>query len=205
MQGYILNITKSVREDLFVKILTNHAYYTLYRFYGKRHSIIHAGRKIDFEIEESGIYIPKLRNILHLMQHYETSLQKVYIWQRFCSILDFHLNDINEVNPFYFNQVDSAAKILHRQDAKRVVLNLALNILDYEGRLYLNEKCHICNTKFNSSVALTHSFLLACPRCIINPCILDFQKIQEAFKIKSFINFSDNEIIKIYEILLFGL
>ncbi len=48
MQGFLLQ-TQSIRdEDLIVRVLTKNQLKTLYRFYGKRHSVLNVGRKIDF-------------------------------------------------------------------------------------------------------------------------------------------------------------
>ena len=52
MQGYIINVNKARDEDVIVTILAQDNLYTLYRFYGARHSQINLGFKIDFEIEE---------------------------------------------------------------------------------------------------------------------------------------------------------
>lgn len=205
MEGFILKITKSIREDLIVKVLTKSHFYTLYRFYGARHSIIYTGRKIDFEIEHQGLYMPKLRNIMHLSREYERDINKVFIWQQFCTLLSAHLSENIEVSNFYFDLLDTHSKQLNRQNPKRVAIEMFLQMLEYEGRLYNKKTCFMCGATLNKNVALTPGFLLACPSCVLEPVIIEKDKILELFNSKTLINITDIESTQIYEVILKGL
>lgn len=205
MQGYILKLTKSIKEDMIVKVLTSQHYYTLYRFYGARHNILYTGRKIDFEIEYQGIYMPKLRNIMHLPRDYEMQLSKVYVWQQFCNLLDKHLNEAKEIDSFYFDLLNKHSTLLAKQNAKRLICCMQAYLLEFEGRLYQEEECFICGTKLNDEVAVTRSFLLACPSCIISPILIEKRLILEFFKTKSLINMNDYNCDKLYNVLLQGI
>lgn len=205
MQGFILKITKSTKEDVIVKILTERNYHTLYRFYGARHNILYTGRKIDFEIEYHGIYMPKLRNIMHLAKHYETQLDKVYVWQQFCTLLDKHLSEAKQLESFYFDIMEHNVTLLRRQDAKRVVCSMYANLLEFEGRLYRESHCFICGSLLHDIVAITRGFLFACPGCVKKPTIMSKKLMLDFYETKSLINFNDNDCIKIYDTLLQGL
>ncbi len=205
MQGYILKITKSIKEDVIVKILSPNHYYTLYRFYGARHTILYTGRKIDFEIEYHGVYTPKLRNIMHLSRDYETQLDKVYVWQQFCNLLDKHLYDTKDVDSFYFELLDTHVKLLAKQNAKRLVCCMQAHLLEFEGRLYQEDKCFICDALLHDEVAITRGFLLACPSCVVAPICVNKKQIFQFFTTKSLINMQDYDCARLYEILLQGL
>ncbi len=205
MQGFILKITKSIREDVIVNVLTQGYYHTLYRFYGARHNILYTGRKIDFEIEHQGIYIPKLRHLMHLAKPYETQLEKVYIWQQFCALLDKHLFEAKQTESFYFDIMEHSVNLLHKQDAKRLVCAMYAHLLEFEGRLYREEHCFICGTLLHDFVALTRGFLFACPSCVVTPVVISKKLMLDFYTTKSLINFDDKECIKLYEIVLQGL
>ncbi len=205
MQGFILKITKSIKEDLFVRILTQGHYYELYRFYGARHNILYTGRKIDFEIEYQGIHIPKLRNIIHLAKEYELQLNKVYIWQQFCLLLDKHLYETKDIESFYFELMEKYSYMLNKQEAKRIVCSMYISLLEFEGRLYKEEYCFICGDKLTQDIALTRGFLFACPSCVISPIIVNKKNMLDFYKTKSLININDDICIKLYEVILQGL
>lgn len=144
MQGYIIWIQKQKSEDLIIQILTPTELKTLYRFYGARHSIIHLGRKIDFTQEHNGLFMPKLRNIMHLGFSWEREAERLYIWQRFTMLLHRHLRDISIIEEEYFRIVDSGAHRLSSQNPKRVALEMYAQILQLEGRNPLSQRCIIC-------------------------------------------------------------
>ncbi|RDU65364.1 recombination protein RecO [Helicobacter didelphidarum] len=205
MQGFILKLTKSIKEDMIVKILTTKHYYTLYRFYGARHNILYTGRKIDFEIEHQGIHLPKLRNIMHLARNYEKQLERVYVWQQFCNLLDRHLQDTKEIDQFYYNLLNQHSKILEKQNPKRLVSSAYVKLLEFEGRLYHENICFICGNTFQDKVAITQGLLLACLNCVTAPVIMNKKDILDFYETKSLINISDSECTKIYNTILLGL
>lgn len=205
MQGFILKITKSIKEDVIVKILTRGHYHTLYRFYGARHNILYTGRKIDFEIEYQGVYIPKLRNLMHLAKPYELQLEKVYVWQQFCNLLDKHLHEAKGVESFYFDALEQSVNLLCKQDSKRVVCTLYANLLEHEGRLYTENQCFVCGAMLQESVALTRGFLLACPSCVAHSFLFPKKLIFDFYATKSLMNLDDVICAHLYEVLLQGL
>lgn len=205
MEGFIIAMRKSIREDMIVNVLTHRHYQSLYRFYGVRHSILHVGRKIDFEIEYHGLYMPKLRNISHLYRNYELQVDKVFIWQQFCHHLHKHLHDTKELEPFYFLLLDSHSMLLCKQDARRLICSMYAKLLDFEGRLYNSESCFICGDKLQDIVALNRGYLLSCPNCVYEPKLIKKRDILDFFNTKSLINLEDSECSILYETLLEGL
>ncbi len=205
MQGFIIKITKSIKEDLFVRILTHKHYYELYRFYGTRHNILYTGRKIDFEIEYNGIHIPKLRNIMHIAREYELQLNKVYVWQQFCILLDKHLHETKDIESFYFELMDKYSYIINKQNAKRAICSMYVHLLEFEGRLYHNNKCFICGETLLDTIAITRGFLFACPSCVVSPTIIDKKIMINFFETKSSINLDDLICNTLYDVVLQGL
>ncbi|GAD18779.1 recombination protein RecO [Helicobacter fennelliae] len=224
MQGYILSTHTQKNEDLIVKILTQDSIENLYRFYGARHSIVHIGHKIDFIKEHNGIFMPRLRNIIHLGFGWERDLERVYAWQRFMELLSAHLKDIYHIEPFYFEILDSGAKKLHKQNPYRVMLEMYAQILHNEGRNPLNnDKCLLCggalyaqsNTTESSakliaesntqSISLIRGFLPIHTHCSQSTMCFNASQIYTFFTQLSTLHLDDEDIIKLYKILLLGL
>lgn len=166
MQGFISGITKLKNENIIVQIITENKFLNLYRFYGLRHSIISIGRKIDFEIEYSGQFMPKLRNVLQLGFIWENDYNKLYYWQRFLKLLNSHLRDTLEIPKFYFELLNKGALFLSKQDSKRVVIEMYVDLLEFEGRLNIENICFVCNQPLDSNIVVTRGFLCAHNHCI---------------------------------------
>lgn len=203
MQGYILKTTPIKNQDLIVEILTLNAIKKMYRFYGLRHSIIHLGKKIDFEEENSGLFLPRLRNVIHLGYKWEMDFERTYIWQRFIQLLQKHLFDIFELDDFYFNTLETGAEKLLKQNPLRVGLEMYAEILNYEGRNDRGDKCFVCSETLSNEIVLSRAFLFAHPNCINGkPFFKD--KILDFLNIQSSIHLDDEYIERMWEILLKG-
>ncbi len=206
MQGYILHTQKQKGEDLIVYILTDSAIKTLYRFYGARHSAIHLGHRIDFVQESNGLFMPKLRSVMHLGFLWERELDRVYVWQRFIGLLHKHLRDIFEVEGFYMEILDEAAHKLERQNPMRVMIEAYCQILQKEGRnpnQTHHNQCFLCGEKLGEDIALVRSFLPAHRHCA-NGLHTQKRKIKDFFNTQSSLNLSDDEVRGFYEVLLLG-
>jgi recombinational DNA repair protein (RecF pathway) len=204
MQGYIINTTKVKDEDLLVTILSKKKVKTLYRFYGARHSNIHIGYKIDFEAHPTNKEnFFQLRNVSHLSYKWFLKRDRFYIWQQFLKLLHKHLRDINEIDEFYYNLLDSMSIYLEKEDPKRVSVESYVKILDYEGRIYKDFFCFICNTKINGNVVLVRAYLPACQNCIDKKG-LKKKKIIHLFEEKNSILLGENEIDDLYTVMLEG-
>ena len=137
MQGYILNINKVKDEDLIVTILTENKLKTLYRFYGARHANINLGYKIDFEaIASAKSTISMLREVLPLSAKWMLESNRFFIWQQFIKLLYRHLEDVNELDSFYFHLLEETSIMIAKQNPQRVVIESYLQLLEYEGRLH---------------------------------------------------------------------
>lgn len=204
MQGYILN-TQNVRdEDIIATILTKDHIYKTYRFYGARHSNVANGYKIDFELENNEKFLPKLHNVLHLGFLWLNDRSKLIIWQQFIRLLFFHLKDAQIIDGFYFEILEKMSLKLLVQDAKRVVVQSYVEILDYEGRKNMDFFCFLCDEKIEENVALVRGFLFAHEKCVFKK---GFKKsdIFELFDTNSTIHLNDEKIDKLYDIVCFGL
>lgn len=166
MQGYILDIQRVRDEDLIVSILTHQKLKRLYRFYGARHSSINLGHKIDFEVEiDNKGYMPRLRRVLHLGFGYLKLLEKFYLWQQFCRLFYGHLKDIETLDEFYFNLLDTTSHKLEKQDAKRLFVESYVELLDFEGRLHKLNECFFCGKELKDELILVRAFLPSCLDC----------------------------------------
>ncbi|AFI05431.1 recombination protein RecO [Helicobacter cetorum] len=203
MQGFILQIRGIRDEDLIVYILTNSELKTLYRFYGKRHSVLNVGRKIDFEEENDEKFLPKLRNILHLGYVWERELERLFFWQRFCVLLSKHLEGVHSLDSIYFDTLDNGAKKLSKQHPLRVVLEMYATLLHFEGRLQFEGTCFLCNEKLEHSVSLAQGFVLAHPKCLKTKSI-NLEKIQDFFHTQSTIYLETEEVEELWRTLNLG-
>ncbi|EEO26217.1 recombination protein RecO [Helicobacter winghamensis] len=166
MQGYILSTTRVRDEDLLVKILTKEQIYTLYRFYGARHSVVHLGHKIDFSIEKDLREIGKLREPLHLAFSWEKEVQIRYFWQQYLHLLNAHLRDITTLDSFYFSHLEEGAKRLRIENPKRCILNLYAKLLNFEGRKNTLQTCLICEQPLGDNIILGRGLVCGHKGCM---------------------------------------
>lgn len=205
MQGYIINVNKVKDEDLIVSILTATNFYTTYRFYGARHSIIHVGFKIDFELESNlKSTIPRLKDVIQIGYPWILDSSKLYCWQRFVKLFYPHLKDVEEIEPFYFELLDELAHKLVKQDPKRAIIESYVKICEHEGRLHTDYECLLCEETIQDHISLVRSFLPTHPACSYSKAF-EFKKIQELFEEKTTISFNDDEVEYIWNILLQGI
>ncbi len=204
MQGYIINVNKARDEDVIVTILTHHNLYTLYRFYGARHGQINLGFKIDFETEASvKSTIERLRDVIHLGFPWITDRSRLFIWQQFTALFHKHLQESEELDPFYFNLLEDAARIWQTQNPKRIAIESYVKLLAFEGRLHEEMLCFFCERKIEKEMTLIRAFLPAHAECI-HALPLDIKAIQELFSTGSSLFLNDKEIDIIWHVLLEG-
>ncbi len=205
MQGYIINVSKVREEDLLVTILNQKKVKTLYRFYGARHSHIHLGYKIDYEAHPTNKdNLFQLRNVSSLPYKWMLNKEKFYVWQQFLQLLYKHLRDINEIDEFYYNLLEKISLCIEKENPYRVIVESYLKLLNFEGRIHSNFNCFICGNVIEHNIILVRGFLPACKNCISKRGF-DAKKINTLFKEKNSILLDDEEIAKLYTIILEGL
>ena len=205
MQGYILNINKVRDEDLIVTILSEHNLYTAYRFYGARHSTINIGYKIDFELETNlKSNIPRLKDVLHIGFPWIRSNEKLYCWQRFIKLFYPHLKDVEQLDCYYLDILDTLAHKIIKQNPKRAICETYIDICQYEGRLHTKYECLLCDKEIEDNISLVRGFLPTHSICNYGRSF-KLQQIKELFEEKNMINFTDDDVEYIWNILLQGL
>lgn len=206
MQGFISGITKLKNEDLIVQIITQNKFLSLYRFYGLRHSIINIGRKIDFDIEYNGQFMPKLRNIMQLGFVWESNYVRLYYWQQFLKLLNLHLRDTEDIPNFYFELLNNGALILSKQNPSRVLIEMYVKLLNFEGRLNLDSNCFICGNSLSPRVAVARGFLCAHNNCIPNNIqMIDKDIFFNFISIGKSTFLRDSEVEYLLKVLLLGI
>ncbi|MDR2151764.1 MAG: recombination protein RecO [Helicobacteraceae bacterium] len=205
MRGYILNLKKNRDEDLIVSILCADRLFSLYRFYGARHSPLQLGYKIDFAYESDPFFMPRLRSVSHLGFDWIFALSKVRYWQIFARLLYRHLSGADEIDDFYFSLLERAALKLSAQNPKRVLIEAACELWEREGRLHSDLKCLICERRIEDSlVALTHCLTPAHGECVYKEGF-DREALIRLFETKETILFDDKEIDRLWRIVEEGL
>jgi len=205
MQGYIININNVKDEDLIVSILTKNNFYTTYRFYGARHSIINIGYKIDFELETNmKSSIARLKDVLQISYPWIMDSSKLYCWQRFTKLFYPHLKDVEIIEDFYFNLLDELAHKMIKQNPKRAIIESYVKLCEHEGRLHTEYECLLCEEVIENDISLVRSFLPTHKKCSYSKAF-KLSQIKELFEDKSLINFNDDEVEYIWNILLQGL
>ena len=205
MQGYIININKVRDEDLIVTILGENHLYTTYRFYGARHSTINIGYKIDFELETNlKSNIARLKDVLHLGYPWILNREKLYCWQRFIKLFYPHLQDVEELGGYYIRMLDNLTHKIIKQNPKRAIIESYIELCEYEGRLHTQYECLLCDEKIKSNISIVRSFLPTHSSCSYSYGF-KIEQIQELFEEKSLINFTDEEVEYLWQILLQGL
>lgn len=204
MQGYIINVNKARDEDVIVTILTHHNLYTLYRFYGARHGQINLGFKIDFEPEASvKASIDRLRHVIQLGFPWITDRSRLFIWQQFCALFHKHLQDSEELEPFYFELLEAAASIWQTQNPKRIAIESYVKLLAFEGRLHQEMNCFFCEGEIKEDITLIRAFLPAHAECL-HALPINIDAIEELFASGSTLFLNDKEIEIIWHVLLEG-
>jgi len=205
MQGYIININKVRDEDLIVTIIGENYLYTTYRFYGARHSIINVGYKIDFELETNlKSNIARLKDVLHIGFSWIQDREKLYCWQRFIKLFYIHLKDVEQLDEYYIKLLDDLAHKITKQNPKRAICESYVKLCEYEGRLHTEYECLLCDEKITSNISIVRGFLPTHSSCSYSRSF-KLEQIVEFFDEKSLINFDDDEVEYIWNILLQGL
>ncbi|MCE3037453.1 recombination protein RecO [Helicobacter sp. faydin-H20] len=204
MQGYIINITPQKNEDIITTILTPTKIKKLYRFYGAKHSIIQLGKKIDFEVEYNGVFLPKLRNITGLNFPWERDINRLRIWQYYLQLLHKHFFDIEEIDKGYYQILDYGAGKLYHQNPIRVILEMYAMLLHLEGRVP-NSSCFICTSPLEDHIHLARAFLPAHTHCIHSPYVFNKDLILQYLHQKSTIFLNDTQIQHLWQILIQGI
>jgi len=204
MKGFILSTSFVRDEDLIVKILTKNEVLTLYRFYGARHSYINVGYLIDFIVEETPkATIKRLRNVTQIPFDFLFDINRMLFFKNFVSLLNKHLIDVTKIDEFYFNLLQNITKEISKRDAKRLLVESYVKLLEKEGRLHKDNICFLCEKEIKNSIALARAFLPAHEGCILEKGF-EKEKIELLFNEKKSILFSDEEIERLWGIVNLG-
>jgi recombinational DNA repair protein (RecF pathway) len=205
MQGYIIDIKNVKEDDLIVTILAQEAIYTTYRFYGARHSTINIGYKIDFELESNlKSSMPRLKEVIQLGFNWILDREKLYCWQRFIKLFYPHLKEVDEIESFYFDLLNETVHKMIKQNPKRAIIESYIKLLEHEGRLHTQFECLLCEQKIEHTISLVRSFLPTHASCSYSKKF-EYAQIEELFYENSLINFEDEEVEYLWNILLQGL
>ena len=205
IKGFILSVKKAKNEDSIAVVLTSTEIRTYYRFFGARHSILQLGNLVDFEVEgEDGRFMPRLRSLSHMGFPWLFDKNKLLMWHNFIQKFEPHLKDAEELESFYFDLLLSAARKWNRQNPKRIVCESYITLLEYEGRLYPQETCYICEQRIEENIALMQSFKPAHPSCIYSPA-LPTKKVLDFFDTKKTVFLEDHEVDYLFEVVMKGL
>jgi len=206
LEGYIINLNKVKDEDLIVTILSKGSLETLYRFYGARHGVINLGFKIDYEIESSAkSNIARLKEVIHVGFKWINDYKLLRLWQDYISLFYKHLKDAEELGDFYFELVNNASKDWNKQNPKRIAIESYVKLLEHEGRLHKENVCFLCSQKIpKNGLTLLRAYLPAHNTCAKAPH-MNAHGVEELFLNKSTLFLSDEEVDRLWNILLQGL
>jgi hypothetical protein len=200
----VLSVNRAKDEDVIVSVLSKDELYTLYRFYGARHSTINLGFKIDFEISSSSkSTMSRLRSVLHEGFSWLSDMNRMLVWQQFCRLMYEHLKEAETLDSFYFELLEHASSIWHLQNPKRIAIELYMQLLEHEGRLHLDENCFLCELPLEDDPALVRAFLPTHTSCTFSKPF-NKEALSTLFETKSSIVFSDSDIERLYDILCEG-
>lgn len=205
MQGYIINLNKVKDEDLIVTIISRDSLDTLYRFYGARHGVINLGFKIDYERESSAkSTISRLKDVIHIGFKWINNYKHLRLWQDFIALFYSHLKDAQELDAFYFELIDNASKEWNKQNPKRVAIESYVKLLEHEGRLHIEMECFLCSEMIEDEISLIRAFLPTHKSCT-HTLTISQQGFNELFHNKSTLFLSDQEVERLWYVLLEGL
>jgi len=205
MRGFIINIRKAKNEDVIVTVLSNQSVKSYWRFFGTRHAILQIGNLIEFEVIQSkNGFMPNMRSLSLISFPWLFWEKHLLIWQNFIKLFEPHLRDAIELNPFYFNLLFEIAQKWDKQNPKRLAIEAYIQILKQEKRLHENNFCYICEKTLKEEIGLMRAFIPVHPLCIYS-FSLKKRYIFKLFNTTSTIHMDDNDVEKVYTILLKGL
>ena len=200
----MLNTVRVRDEDLIVRILGKDEVFTLYRFYGARHSYINVGYHIDFIVEESPkTTIKRLRNVTQLPFRFMFDLEKMLDFKIFCALLNKHLQDVSKIDSFYYDLMLEISEKMDKRESKRLLVESYVKLLEKEGRLHKEKVCFLCEGKIEGKTALARAFLPAHERCVMSEGF-EREKIELLFNEKKSLLFNDEEIERLWKIINLG-
>lgn len=148
--------------------------------------------------------MPRLRSLSQVGFPWIFDKNKLLLWHNFIKKFEPHLRDAEEIEPFYYDLLLQAAKHWDKQNPKRIVCESYIALLEYEGTLYPEENCFICEGRIEEEIALMQAFKPAHPACIYSPA-LPTKKVLDFFRSKKTVFFEDHEVDYLYEIVMKGL
>jgi len=148
--------------------------------------------------------MPRLRSLSHMGFPWLFDKNKLLMWHNFIKKFEPHLKDAEELDSFYYDLLLDAAKKWDKQNPKRIVCESYITLLEYEGRLYPEENCFICEQRIEEDIALMQAFRPAHPVCIYSPA-LPTKKILDFFQSKKTVFFEDYEVEYLYDVVMKGL
>ncbi len=129
---------------------------------------------------------------------------RLLLWHNFMKRFELHMRDAQEIDSFYYTLLLNAAKKWDRQNPKRIVCESYIQLLKYEGRLYPEEICYICEQRIEEEIALMQSLKPTHPSCIYSPP-MPTKKIFDFFKSKKTVFLEDYEVDYIFDVVMKGL
>jgi len=153
---------------------------------------------------EDGRFLPRLRSLSHIGFPWMFDRNRVMLWHNFIQKFEPHLKDTEEIDPFYFRLLLDAAGKWEKQNPKRIICESYIRLLAFEGRLYPEENCYICEQRIEEEISLMQAFKPAHPSCIYAPA-LPSKKILDFFKSQKTVFLEDEEVDTLYTVVLKGL
>jgi recombinational DNA repair protein (RecF pathway) len=198
LTGYILDIRKSREEDLIVSVLTINSLKVLYRFYGARHSAILMGHKIDFEEDENGSFLPRMRDVMHINFNWIYNSDKLFAWQKFIKFLHYHLKDVSNIPSFYFDLLESINQSINHQCHKRAIIEHFISMRKFEGLMSDEFVCANCHKQIEDILVISKELTPYHNDCSAGFVSFNASEVKSLFEVGNSFSISDNDINKIY-------
>ena len=147
--------------------------------------------------------MPRLHNTVHLGFPWLIERKYLLKWQNFMRLFFMHLRDLEETDEFYFDLVEFCAHRFDKQSPKRLIVDAYLQILNHEGRLHDPNFCYFCNDEIWGEISLTRGFLPSHEACT-QGMKFSLNEICDMYKIKKCLNLDDEDVEKLYEIVMQG-
>jgi len=129
---------------------------------------------------------------------------KLLLWHNFIKKFEPHLKDAENIDAFYFDLLLNAAKRWDKQNPKRIICESYISLLEYEGRLYPETNCFICEQRIEEEISLMQAFRPAHPACIYSTA-MPTKKVLDFFKTKKTLYLEDQEVVYLFDIVMKGL
>ena len=113
-----------------------------------------------------------------------------------------HLVHTYHLDVFYFDLLEKMSKQFHTQNAKRVVLEAYLSMLEFEGHFTYPLVCTSCHQVIEHKVVFAKGLKAFHTHCLHQNMVFNIDELERFFALKNSFFISDKLVDSLFEIII---